>query len=156
MWNLFRKRLPYRVSAKSWLWVTLQFFCLAYLASSAPLLSETLFGLIPELTGILIAMAGLLKLNWRSFSVFPEPRPDGKLETGGIYAFIRHPMYAGILLLFLVLVIEYPSILRITALLLLGMVFIIKIRLEEAWLASRYPEFADWSKSSDRLIPFIW
>jgi protein-S-isoprenylcysteine O-methyltransferase Ste14 len=156
MKDFFRKRLPYPVSVRSWIWVSLQFFCIAYLCLSAPLIAEHLSLLLPELTGILLIAAGLLKLNWQSFSVFPEPRPDGRLETKGIYAFIRHPMYAGVLLTGLVLVVEFPSFFRILSLGILSLVIILKIQKEEAWLEEKYPEFKDWKSRTNRLIPFIW
>jgi protein-S-isoprenylcysteine O-methyltransferase Ste14 len=157
MRGIFRKRLPYPVSGISWLLVGLQFVALLYLMVSAPLLAAHLTGLFLELAGILIAMSGLMKLNWTSFSVFPEPRPDGKLETGGIYAFIRHPMYAGIFCIAFVLVIEFPSSLRILCLCILAIVFFLKIRKEEIQLKAKYPaDFDAWKKTSDRIIPFVW
>jgi protein-S-isoprenylcysteine O-methyltransferase Ste14 len=156
MKGLFRKRLPYPVSGRSWLLVCLQFVSLLYLAISAPVLAAHLIGLFLELVGILLASSGLMKLNWKSFSVFPEPRPDGQLETGGIYAFIRHPMYAGIFIIAAILVWEYPSALRITCLVLLSTVFILKINIEEAFLEKKFPSFQSWKKTSNRLIPFVW
>lgn len=156
MKGIFRKRLPYPVSGVSWLLVTLQFLSLLYLSLSAPLLSGHLSSLILELAGIMMVMTGLIQLNWRSFSVFPEPRPDGQLETKGIYAIIRHPMYAGILLLSMILVFEFPSALRIFSLMILTSVFLIKIKKEERLLEKKYTAFTDWKKTSNRLIPFIW
>ena len=156
MIGFFRKRLPYPVSGKSWLLVCLQFISLLYLSISAPMLAAHLSGLFLELAGIFLAMSGLIKLNWKSFSVFPEPRPDGQLETGGIYAIIRHPMYAGVLLIAGTLVWEYPSDLRVACLLVLITVLILKINMEEAFLEKKYPSFQSWKKSSNRLIPFIW
>lgn len=156
MLRIFKKRLPYPVSAASWLWVGTQFVCIAYLSLSAPLVAGRLFMLLFELTGILLTAAGLLKLNWISFSVFPEPRPDGRLETTGIYSFIRHPMYAGVLLTALVLVWEFPSFFRIISLLLLSAVLTRKILLEERWLKEKYPDFENWKNQTDRIIPFVW
>jgi protein-S-isoprenylcysteine O-methyltransferase Ste14 len=153
----FRKRLPYPVSGISWLLVSLQFFSLLYLAISAPLLAAHLTGLFIELGGIFLTLSGLIKLNWKSFSVFPEPRPDGQLETSGIYAFIRHPMYAGVFCIAVVLVFEFPSFLRILCLFILAIVFFLKIKKEERQLCARYPnEFDAWKKTSDRIIPFVW
>ncbi len=156
MKGFFRKRLPYPVSGLSWIWVSLQFLCIVYLSLSAPLIADHLSLLLLELAGILLTAAGLLKLNWQSFSVFPEPRPDGRLETKGIYAFIRHPMYAGVLLTGLVLVIEFPSFLRILSLSLLSLVILLKIQKEEGWLEEKYPEFKDWKSRTNRIIPFLW
>ena len=156
MKTLFKKRLPYPVSGISWLLVLIQFSLLGYLSISAPLLASHLYALLLELGGILVAIAGLIRLNWISFSVFPEPRPDGRLETRGIYAILRHPMYAGLMLVAIVLTTEFPSALRITGTLLLCSVFIVKIKKEELLLEKKYPEFQAWKKTSNRLIPFVW
>ena len=134
----------------------MQMLALFYLAISAPLLARKLGFLLWELAGILIVISGLIGLNWKSFSVFPEPRPDGKLVTTGIYAFIRHPMYAGILAITSVLVLDFPSWPRAFALLILITVFLIKIQKEERWLAAQYPDSKDWRDKTDRLIPFLW
>jgi protein-S-isoprenylcysteine O-methyltransferase Ste14 len=154
--GFFKKKLPYRVSGISWILVGLQFTALAYITFSAPLVCISLMGLFAELGAIMLIMSGVFQLSWTSFSVFPEPRPDGKLETEGIYAWIRHPMYAGILLITFLLVLDYPSINRVLSALILTIVLLIKIRHEEKWLLDRYPQFTDWKKSSDRLIPFVW
>jgi len=154
--KLFKKRAHYPVSIASAVLVILQMLALFYLAISAPLLARNLGFLLWELAGILIVISGLIGLNWKSFSVFPEPRPDGKLVTTGIYAFIRHPMYAGILAFTSVLVLDYPSWPRALALLILTTVFLIKIQKEERWLENQYPESKDWRDKTDRLIPFIW
>jgi protein-S-isoprenylcysteine O-methyltransferase Ste14 len=154
--DFFRKRLPYRVSAQSWAWVLTQFSCLAFLSFSAPLICLSIPSLMVEMAGILLAISGLFRLSWTSFSVFPEPRPDGRLETSGIYSLIRHPMYAGLLIIGTVLVYDFPGIFRFTALFILAGIFILKIRMEEKWLAERYPEFGKWKTRTFRLIPFIW
>jgi protein-S-isoprenylcysteine O-methyltransferase Ste14 len=154
--KLFKKRAPYPVSIASAGLVILQMLALFYLAISAPLLARKLGYLLWELAGILIVISGLIGLNWKSFSVFPEPRPDGKLVTTGIYAFIRHPMYAGLLAITSVLVLDYPSWPRALALLILTIVFLIKIQKEERWLAIQYSESKDWRNKTDRLIPFLW
>jgi len=154
--KLFKKRLPYPVSNASSGLVILQMLALIYLAVSAPLLARNLGFLLWEMAGIVLVISGLIGLNWKSFSVFPEPRPDGKLITTGIYAFIRHPMYAGILAITYVLVLDFPTGPRALALLILTSVFLVKIQKEERWLAAQYPDSEDWRKKTDRLIPFIW
>lgn len=154
--GFFRKRLPYRVSGKSWLLVAAQLGAIGYLSFSAPLISRSLEFLFAELAGILLMFSGIIRLSWISFSVFPEPRPDGRLETSGIYSVIRHPMYAGLLLISAVLVLDFPSIFRLLAWLLLVAVLLKKISQEEKWLTERYLEFAEWAGKTDRLIPFLW
>ena len=136
--------------------VGIQFGAISWLCFTGPLICRSLFCLFAELFAIVIIMAGIFHLNWKSFSVFPEPRPDGQLETTGIYGIIRHPMYAGVLLISTLLIWEYPETSRIIAGVLLTVVILVKIRNEEKWLANRYPQFGEWKSRTNRLIPFIW
>jgi protein-S-isoprenylcysteine O-methyltransferase Ste14 len=148
--------MKYKISLRSWILVAIQVVALVYLFTSAPAKAVRIDLQIWELSGLFICLAGLAGLNWHSFSVFPEPKPKGKLVTNGIYGFIRHPMYAGILILTTTLVIQYESYPRIFALLALALVFVLKILKEEEFLATRFPEFEEYRKKTDRLIPFIW
>lgn len=149
-------KMPYRTSAESKILVAIQAVLLVFLSTGGPHLSHRIELLIWELTGIALAFAALLGLNRESFSVFPEPRPTGRLVTGGVYAYLRHPMYAGVLLIFATLVAGCFSLPRLLGLLALGLVLVRKIFLEEAALEIRYPEYGIYKQQTSRLIPFVW
>src|SRR5262245_50770283 len=61
-------------------------------------------GLLATVLGSALTAAGfaLLSLGYvglgPSFTVFPRPRSSGGLATDGIYAYMRNPMYDGVIL----------------------------------------------------------
>ena len=57
---------------------------------------DVALGYIIEIAGICVAMLGMCSLG-RSFAILPANRG---LQTGGLYAYIRHPIYAGYILLY--------------------------------------------------------
>lgn len=136
--------------------VLLQMLALVILATTAPLKCIRVELQIWELSGIFIAVSGLVSLGRKSFSVFPEPKKKAIFIRKGIYAFIRHPMYAGLLMISICLVIQFPSPLRWVSLVVLIVVFVVKIIREEKSLVAHYPEYKDYQQQTNRLIPLIW
>jgi protein-S-isoprenylcysteine O-methyltransferase Ste14 len=134
----------------------IQIVSLTYLLSTGPWLTIRIELLIWQLSGAFLAISGLLGLSWHSFSVFPEPKIKGRLIKNGIYAFIRHPMYAGVLMVFGTLVLQFWSVERLVAFLFLALVFVLKIVKEEKLLAQKFPDYIDYQKNTNRLIPFLW
>lgn len=141
---------------RSWLLVGAQVACLFYLFSTASWKVIRIDLQIWELSGVFLALAGLVGLGRFSFNVFPEPRNKGRFVRSGIYAFIRHPMYAGILIVTATLVWQFYSWDRLVCWLLLTGIFLLKIEIEELALGLKYPEYADYQKNTNRLIPFVW
>ena len=143
-------------SRLSWILVLAQIGCLYYLFQSAPWKVIRVHLQIWELSGVFLAISGILGLNWHSFSVFPEPGKKSRLIKTGIFAFIRHPIYAGIIIIIGTLVLQFWSIPRLLVSLLLFGIFILKIKMEERLLLKKFPEYSDYQNSTNRLIPFIW
>ena len=140
----------------SWLLVFVQVACLIFIGLTAPLKAIRIELQIWELSGVFIAISGIFGLNWHSFSVFPEPKNKGRLVQSGIFAYIRHPTYAGILIVSSTLIWQFWSIPRLLALCLLSFVLIFKILREEKLLAQKFPDYEDYKKNTNRLIPFLW
>lgn len=147
-------RNPYPL--RSWTLVGVQVASLMYLFSSAPVRCIRIELQIWQLSGLFLALSGLIQLSWTSFSIFPEPKPKGQCIQTGIYAFIRHPMYAGLLVLCCTLVIQFFSWPRLFFLMVLLGVFVLKILKEEVLLAKKHPEYAEYQRKTNRLIPFVW
>lgn len=145
---------PY--SLRSWTLVGIQAASLLYLSLSAPMRTIRIDLQIWQLSGVFLALAGLVRFNRHTFSIFPEPKPAGILITSGIYSYIRHPMYAGLLVLYGTLLIQFFSWPRLLILLVLAIVFVMKILKEEEFLKGKFPEYADYQQKTNRLIPFLW
>ncbi|MCJ8288591.1 MAG: isoprenylcysteine carboxylmethyltransferase family protein [Crocinitomicaceae bacterium] len=114
--------------------------------------------------GFLLAALGIF-VRWysihslgRSFQVNVTIMKDQQLVTNGIYKRIRHPSYTGLLLYYLGLGLVMHNYISIL-ILLIGPLFAVamRIRKEEAFLADHFGEdYIAYSKSSSRLIPFIY
>lgn len=125
------------------------------LARFLPLgLAFPLLGTILTAIGLAIAIAARRQLagNW---SAAVEIKEGHALIRGGLYRYVRHPIYSGILLAVLgsALVLGLWQSLLGFALLLLA--FVLKSRHEEARLRQTFPDYDDYARKTSALIPFL-
>ncbi len=90
----------------------------------------------------------------RSFHASARPT-EGGLVTSGPYRFVRHPIYAAVLYFIWIGALTHLSV---TSLILVvagtaGSFF--RIIAEEKLLLTRYPEYAEYSARTKRIIPFV-
>lgn len=85
--------------------------------------------------------------------IAPEPRADGRLITGGIYAWLRHPIYTAILAIAVGLVLRRPTALLAIGATILIVFLLAKTRYEEARLTARYPEYSEYRKRTWGPVP---
>jgi protein-S-isoprenylcysteine O-methyltransferase Ste14 len=91
-----------------------------------------------------------------TFSAFPRPAEGGHLARDGVYARIRHPVYAGVIGLSVAWSCITLSPLALAATLVLVVVLDLKARLEEAWLTERYQDYAAYARSTHRFVPRVY
>lgn len=119
-------------------------------------------GLVVVVIGIGLAiLGGLLVLRGLrglgpTFSALPYPAESGQLVRDGIYRRIRHPIYAGLIGLALGWSCITLSLPALAASVVLVAVLDLKARLEEAWLADRYPEYSAYVRTSRRFVPRVY
>jgi protein-S-isoprenylcysteine O-methyltransferase Ste14 len=106
--------------------------------------------------GIVIGVAALAANRPGNFRIAPEPKAGARLVTGGIYRWIRHPMYSALLLVTLAAVLADPRAWRIAAWLALLAVLLLKAQREERHLLQRFPQYAAYRARSKRLLPWLW
>ncbi len=114
-----------------------------------------LVGIILTVSGIIILLLGMLQLN-KNLSPFPTPRSNSELVQTGLYKFIRHPIYTGILLSFSGFGLYSESVFRLIITLLLYVLFIVKTGYEEEQLTKRYNGYASYRKRTGRFFPKIF
>lgn len=102
--------------------------------------------------GTLFSLHAMLSLG-RSFAVLPALRT---IRTNHCYALIRHPLYAGELVLVLACVLASPTC--ITAMLLLSGVAltVVRIGVEESVLERDFHYRSYQAKVRWRLVPGVW
>lgn len=108
-----------------------------------------------EICGVALGVWAVLLMR-RRLRATPEPAPDGALITHGPYRWIRHPMYSGLLLATLALLLDDPSRWRAASWGLLALVLAIKLNYEERLLADRFPAYRAYRDRTKRLLPFVY
>lgn len=109
-------------------------------------------GLTLVALGVVIALAAGAGLG-RTLTPSPIPKADGQLVTTGVYALVRHPIYSGLLVLGIGLVVIGASWLHLLAWVALLSVLMTKSRFEERMLVDQYPDYAAYAARVGRLVP---
>lgn len=124
----------------------------ATLAVAAMLGHANAYAAVFWLASLLVFCSAFLSLG-TSLTISPIPNNNG-LRQGGVYRYIRHPMYLAVLLFgFGALAL---TIWATIPFLPLVAVLAIKINVEEKLLSDVYPDFAQYQARTKRLIPFVW
>ena len=114
------------------------------------------------LIGVLLCTAGVGLAIWariyigRNWGMPMSRKQDPELVTGGPYAYVRHPIYTGIMLGMLGSAVA-ESILWLLPLALSFPYFIYSARAEEKLMLEQFPrQYTDYTKRTKLLLPFIF
>lgn len=109
-------------------------------------------GVILQTGGLIITLAGLLALN-RSYALVPANRG---IKTGGLYRFVRHPLYLGYITTDFGIMINQFMPWNLLVFVFAVAMFVLRIQFEEAHLMQdpAYQQFTQ--KTRYRLLPGIW
>ena len=116
-------------------------------------------GGMPGRLGALLSFAGLLLMFFafralgKAIQVAPEPRPDARLVTRGIYTRLRHPIYTAIVIVTVGLFLRKPTLLVGVATAVVIAFLAVKVRIEERLLLARYPEYAAYKARTWGILP---
>src|SRR5512143_3708127 len=125
-----------------------------FLLITGNLLSRSPFVIVAQLAALALMVWARRSFNANQFSIHAEPR-EGQLLSSGPYRFIRHPMYAGALLLIWSSVFGHWSLLTLIVGLVVTAVVALRIQVEEQALRLHYPGYADYARQTRRIIPFV-
>ena len=119
------------------------------LFSSSPLVISA------QVLALLLFLWARFTFGRRSYHVVADPT-EGGLVTGGPYRYIRHPIYAAFCLSTSAGVVAHWSW---SAGLCGGLVLgsaVLRIFCEESLVTARYPEYAQYSLTTWRMIPYVY
>jgi protein-S-isoprenylcysteine O-methyltransferase Ste14 len=104
------------------------------------------------LLGLLLMLAAFVSLR-AVIQIAPEPKAGGHLVTSGPYRWLRHPIYTGMLLLFIGLILRKPTLLIAIAAATVVVLLFVKAEFEERMLQERYPEYLQYKRRSWGIVP---
>ena len=114
-----------------------------------------ILGLAIIAVGGVFGTGGVLALG-RNLTPFPKPIEGGTLVTSGVYRWVRHPIYTGLILGTLGWSLWNENLLGVGLAVLLFVFFDLKSRREERWLMEAYPGYAQYRHRVRKLIPFVY
>lgn len=92
--------------------------------------------------------------NYAPPNITPDPKRSAKLIKSGIYARVRHPIYAGVLLTVFGLTLAHGHPVMWALMAALYIFFYAKSRYEEALLLNYYGKsYAEYMKTTGRFLP---
>lgn len=102
--------------------------------------------------GFLMVIISMLQLN-KNLSPFPTPKLNSKLIKNGLFKYIRHPIYTGILLFTFGYGLYKTSSYKLIITLLLLILFYFKTKYEEELLINKFFDYKLYQKTAGRFLP---
>lgn len=138
------------------LFVFIQFIGLAFIFITGPVFSKNLALLIIEIVGILLGLWAIMAMKLDNLRIFPDLKKNARLVVSGPYKIIRHPMYLAIILTITPLIIDYYDWVRSLVSLIILTDLLFKLNYEEKLLLNNFATYKNYTKTTYRLIPFIY
>jgi protein-S-isoprenylcysteine O-methyltransferase Ste14 len=113
----------------------------------------TVAGRAAEVVGILITVGAATALG-RGLTAAPLPNEHAQLRTRGLYRYVRHPIYSGLLLFAIARTLTRGSVWVAAACGLLIVLINVKARWEEGHLLRRFPGYRSYASRTPRFIPW--
>lgn len=109
---------------------------------------------VATIAGLAVMVVGATGLR-RGLTATPLPNAHARLRTGGLYRYVRHPIYSGLMLLATAITVASGSALRLLALAALLVLLNAKARWEEERLARRFEGYAEYAERTPRFVPSL-
>ena len=142
-------------------WVALQIVLFAIILF-APRVPDVILPTWVRVLGALILIAGGVFGTWgilalgKNLTAVPKPIEGGSLVTSGPYAFVRHPIYTGIILGTLGWGLLRSNLLGAGLALAAFIFFDLKSRREERWLVEAYAGYPAYQRRVRKLLPWVY
>lgn len=102
--------------------------------------------------GVLVIAMGIIHLN-DNLTALPSPKKNAELISNGIYKYVRHPIYLGILISMFAFSFYALCGFKLLISFLLTLVFYFKSVLEEKYLVERFEAYQLYKENTGRFLP---
>jgi protein-S-isoprenylcysteine O-methyltransferase Ste14 len=113
-------------------------------------------GLVIVMAGFTVGLFALKAHTPGNFNIRPDIKENCTLVSHSIYKYIRHPMYASVLLSMFGVLVLYANIYVSVIYLLLLVNMLTKMFYEESLWHCKGEEYKEYEKTTKRLIPYIF
>ncbi len=118
--------------------------------------APNIIGLLLFVTGLTIALVAVGTLRKFYLSTLAI-REDHRLISHGIYRYMRHPIYFGVIMICFGVPVYAPSLYGFFVMSALIPLFLIRIRIEEAMLIEEFGDaYRTYQEGTKKLIPFVY
>jgi len=108
-----------------------------------------------QLAGFILIICSRVAFGKQQFNFTAEPG-DGPLAQRGPYRILRHPIYAGALLIIWSSILGHWSIFNVAIGVIVLLFVLLRISAEERLLRKQYLDYADYALRTKRILPFIY
>ena len=105
--------------------------------------------------GAIVTVAAFPQLGG-ALTPLPEPREDAELITVGLYGWVRHPIYSGVLAMSWGWTLAHPTVSTVAATVALTVLLATKARYEEGLLRQRFAAYSEYAARTPRFVPRPW
>jgi protein-S-isoprenylcysteine O-methyltransferase Ste14 len=135
----------------------------AYALLAVPLaflvLTKRFFSPLPvvialQVAGMLVVVWARLTFGMRSFHV-PSTATQGGLVTTGPYRFVRHPIYAGVMVILAGVLVGHHDIGTLIPVACVALALVVRIVAEERDVLRMYRDYASYAQRTKRIIPWV-
>ena len=146
-----------KLTNKDYLFVTLQMILFViYIFDILPKFKVPAYlssaGVFVAVSGVVISVVAMLKLD-QNLTAFPTPKANSELVSSGLYKFIRHPIYTGVILFVFGYAVFKMSIFKMILAVLLLILFWFKSKYEEKRLQEKYSGYSEYQQKTGRFFP---
>ena len=92
----------------------------------------------------------------RQMTPFTKPRLNVRIEQGGAYRLVRHPIYSGAVVGVLGWALYHGRWSGLLAFVIVAVFFDQKASSEERWLVGQAPEYPEYRARVRKLVPWVY
>lgn len=114
--------------------------------------TQALIGTLIEIVGGVLLILGFMHLK-DSLKITPEPKENAQFVNTGIYKYIRHPIYSGLIFFGAGQVVSKWTLTILIAFIVLVADLVAKYRYEDSLLIKVYPGADEYQRKVGALLP---